>query len=87
MRRDPNRLVWPPRLSDLFALLCAGVVVYALIQGAWVLAGFALVPATFAVAFPRMKGQWELRGGANPRARGELIEPVDEDHASVLSQF
>lgn len=77
MVRDPNRLVWPPTRSDVFSVVCLGVLVYASVERQWALVGVALLVALFAVVLPRMRGPFEL-GGPRLRFKGELVDPQAE---------
>ncbi len=71
-RDNPAALSWPPTRSDLFAVLCAFVVIYCVVSDLWEpLASLALIICVFAVAFPRMTGKWRV-GGAPPMVEGEF---------------
>lgn len=72
--KDPDRLVWPPTRSDVFAVVALGVLVYAGIEREWTIVAVALLAGLFAVVFPRMTGPFEL-GGDKLRFRGQLVSP------------
>ena len=77
--KDPNRLTWPPRRSDVLFIFASAVTIYAVTQKAWGIVITGLVVTAFATAFPRMKGPFRLRGSEKgPELRGELVRTAEE---------
>ncbi len=74
MAHDPDRLVWPPRVSHLVAVLCVVVLGYAAVEREWIIVGLALVLTLVAVLTPRMIGPFEF-GGPGFRFKGEVVDP------------
>lgn len=80
MKKDLNRMPWPPGRSDYAGLICAGVLAYCLATSKWpVLAGTALVGVIFMALAPRMKGPFGFRSGTGSSLGGEFASPFEEE--------
>lgn len=76
--RDANRLSWPPRRSDLTAVLSWATAGTLIGLDRWpVLAALAIVGGVFAGLSPRMKGPFGFQGGGASLG-GEFDDPFGE---------
>lgn len=79
MRRDPDRLSWPPQRSDILALVCLIAFGYCLVENRGV---EITVPVLFAAVFaglsPRMKGRFGWQSGGGSSLGGEFGDPFED---------
>lgn len=78
VRRDPNRMSWPPTRTDLLTLVLVLAFAYCLIENR----SFAItVPVLFGAVFcgvsPRMKGRWGWQGSGGSSLGGEFGDPFE----------
>lgn len=82
--RDGEGLAFPPTRADLLALLAGFVVVFCLLENRWEpLASLALLLAAFAVALPRMVGNWEVGGKG---VKGQFPPTVESEFERLKPQ-
>lgn len=83
-RRGGEGLTFPPTRADMLALLAGFVVVYCLLENRWEpLASLALILTAFAVALPRMVGNWEVGGKG---VKGQFPPTIESEFERLKPQ-